>query len=86
MASPQYNGASHRRMRDRLVLIPLKRYGFVTCVTCGKVCTKPSEADAGHDHVNGGYLGAQCVPCNRGDGGRNGARVTNSRRATTWDW
>ena len=49
----------------------------VVCATCPTVITGRMW-QLGHDHVNGGYLGPQCVPCNASDGGRRGAQTTNS--------
>jgi hypothetical protein len=51
----------------------------VVCATCPTVIVGRLW-QLGHDHVRGGYLGPQCVPCNTGDGGSRGARSTNARR------
>lgn len=48
----------------------------VTCATCPTTITG-RVWQLGHDHVNGGYLGPQCVPCNTADGGRRGAQASN---------
>ena len=48
--NPKYDTAAHARARKRLVVTPIRRYGYVLCVTCGKKLTSPAEADAGHDH------------------------------------
>lgn len=81
--NPKYDTAAHARARKRLVITPIRRYGYVLCVTCGKKLTSPAEADAGHDHddpTGRRYLGPQCHACNRSDGGRRGAEATNARR------
>lgn len=49
----------------------------VVCATCPTVITGRMW-QLGHDHVNGGYLGPQCVPCNTADGGRRGAAVSRA--------
>lgn len=83
-------GSDHQRARKRLVINPIKQFGFVACITCGKHLAKPSEADLGHDHsdpTHTRYLGPQCHACNRADGGRRGAVATNRRpTAITYDW
>lgn len=79
----KWDNARHRNIRKQLILDPLKRDGYVRCVTCGRVCTRPDQVDLGHDTTDptgSRYRGAQCVPCNRGEGGRIGARITNARR------
>ena len=86
--NPKYDTAAHARARKRLVVTPIRRYGYVLCVTCGKKLTSPAEADAGHDHddpTGRRYLGPQCHACNRADGGRRGAEATNARRRVRED-
>ena len=46
MASHKYDTAAHARARKRLVVTPIRRYGYVLCVTCGKKLTSPGRADA----------------------------------------
>lgn len=58
-------GTEHRRIRATLV--PLLPTGTLRCVTCGVVL---ESLDLGHTEDRTGYLGPQCRPCNRGDGGR----------------
>ncbi len=48
----------------------------VRCVTCG-VQLHGRAWDLGHTEDRARYLGPQCEPCNRGDGGSRGARMTN---------
>ena len=58
----------------------ITRGDTITCATCPTIITTDTAWDLGHDHTRGGYLGPQCIPCNRGDGGRRGADVTNTQR------
>jgi hypothetical protein len=43
----------------------------VTCATCPAVLTGRAW-DLGHDHERDGYIGPQCITCNRGEAGRRG--------------
>lgn len=85
-------GAKHKRERTRWARI-LKAEGLLVCATAGKSPNCPQvirdgdDWDLGHTEDRTGYIGPQCVPCNRGDGGRNGAKVTNTKRQmTVRDW
>ena len=60
--------ADHERLRKQ-IQTRIDRGHPVPCVTCG-VLLVGRDWDLGHDHDHGGHLGPQCVPCNRGDGGR----------------
>ena len=77
-------GAAHKREKARWARI-LKAEGALLCATAGKhkdcpqVIRDGDQWDLGHTPDRTAYLGPQCIPCNRGDGGRNGAAVTNSR-------
>lgn len=57
----------------------------VTCWRCRRVLEPGMRFDVGHLDPNGGpsrsNLAPECVPCNRRDGGRLGAALTNARRA-----
>ena len=83
-------GAAHQRARRRFILLPLKRHGFVTCVTCGARCTRPDQVDLGHDHTDPTgrtYRGPQCIPCNRGDGARrSNERIDRPTEMITRSW
>ena len=57
----------------------------VTCWRCRRVLEPGASFDVGHlgdpdDHTRAN-LAAECVTCNRRDGGRRGAAITNGRRA-----
>ncbi|HWU29258.1 MAG TPA: hypothetical protein VN041_09235, partial [Microbacterium sp.] len=53
----------------------------VRCWRCGRVIEPGMPFDVGHLDPDGGHgrsnLAPECVPCNRRDGGRMGAAVTN---------
>lgn len=48
----------------------------IHCATCPTIITGHAW-DLGHNHTSGGYLGPQCIPCNRGEAGTRGAAITN---------
>ncbi|HUG50387.1 MAG TPA: hypothetical protein VLZ78_05260 [Terrimesophilobacter sp.] len=58
--------------------------GEVRCWRCGRPIELGMKFDVGHLNPDGGHslsnLAAECVPCNRRDGGRMGAAITNARR------
>lgn len=85
-------GSQHQQQRAKWT--PIVEAGGVMCARRGPKCIgKPiqpdQEWDMGHDdHDRTKWTGPECVPCNRGAGGRNGAAVTNSRWSMTvreWD-
>lgn len=85
-----YDGR-HKAERERWV--PIVQAGGVMCARQGPNCIgKPlapdQDFDLGHDDQDRTkYNGPECIPCNRGAGGRNGAAVTNSRwTMTVRDW
>lgn len=59
----------------------------VRCWRCGRPLPPGSRFDVGHLDRHAGHalsnLAAECVPCNRRDGGRIGAAITNARRRGT---
>lgn len=68
-------GTAHQRLRAAWQR-RIDEGEHVVCATCPTVITGRAW-QLGHDHVNGGYLGPQCVDCNASDGGRRGAAATN---------
>ena len=52
----------------------------VTCATCPTPITAATVWQLGHDHVRGGYLGPQCVPCNAVEAGRRGRATQGQDR------
>lgn len=66
--------------------------GTITCARQGPKCTgqpiAPNQAwDLGHTDDRTAWTGPECIPCNRGAGGRNGAIATHlKRQTTTRDW
>lgn len=83
-------GAEHQAERRKWE--PLVNAGNLMCVRQGPKCVgqplDPGQAwDLGHNEDRTAWTGPECVPCNRGAGGRNGAAVTNAaRQMTTRDW
>lgn len=77
-------GNPHQRERDRWR--PKVDAGLVDCHA--KRCFEPTRAilpgqpwDLGHTEDRTGWTGPEHVPCNRAEGGRRGADVTNGKRA-----
>ena len=83
-------GAQHQALRAQWEQVV--RAGGVMCARQGPKCIgKPIDPDQpwdlGHNDDRTEWTGPECVPCNRGAGGANGARVTNERRQmTVRDW
>lgn len=54
------------------------------CWRCGRVLEPGAPFDVGHLDPDGGHelsnLAPECVRCNRSDGGRRGAAITNAQR------
>ena len=68
-------GATHQSIRTSIALaLPT---GTVRCVTCGAVLDE--TFDLGHNDNRTGYVGPQCRPCNRGDGGRRAGHDPSTR-------
>lgn len=80
-------GAQHQAQRAKWV--PIVKAGGVMCARQGPNCTgKPlapdQPFDMGHDdNDRSKWTGPECIPCNRGAGGHNGALVTNAKHAMT---
>jgi hypothetical protein len=79
-------GGNHQTLRAKWE--PIVRAGGVMCARQGPKCIgKPLDPDQpwdlGHTDDRTAYTGPECVPCNRGAGGANGARVVNERRQMT---
>jgi hypothetical protein len=83
-------GAAHQRERKKWEAAVAQ--GDVMCARQGPKCVgqpiKPGQAwDLGHNDDRTQWTGPECVPCNRGAGGSNGAAATNAKRQTvTRDW
>jgi hypothetical protein len=80
-------GTAHQRERERWR--PLVEAGEVNCARCGEPIAPDAEWDLGHaDGDRTKYNGPEhSRQCNRSAGGRNGARVTNAKKASTFrDW
>lgn len=83
-------GTAHQRERKKWE--PVVAAGGVMCARQGPKCVgkpiKPGQAwDLGHSDDRSTYTGPECVPCNRGAGGANGAAVANVKRQTVArDW
>lgn len=79
-------GATHQAERAKWV--PVVAKGGVMCARQGPKCIgrpiQPGQPwDLGHTDDRTGYTGPECVPCNRGAGGANGAAVVHQKRAMT---
>lgn len=62
------------------------KYGVeVCCWRCERDLEPGMPFDVGHRNADGGHelsnLAPECRPCNRRDGGRRGAAITNARRS-----
>lgn len=84
-------GARHQAERakwERAMRQAWARGEHVMCARQGPKCIgKPIEPgqpwDLGHTDDRTAYTGPECVPCNRGAGGANGAKAVNERRQMT---
>lgn len=79
-------GAQHQAERKRWE--PIVRAGGVMCARQGPKCIgQPLDPDQpwdlGHNDARTAWTGPECVPCNRGAGGTNGAAAANATRAMT---
>jgi hypothetical protein len=54
--------------------------GLVDCARCAQPIEAGRPWDLGHNEDRTGWSGPEHRACNRGAGGRNGARVTNALR------
>lgn len=80
-----YN-ASHKSLRRKWEQ-RLAQGEEVFCARCGKPIDPKGDWDLGHTEDRTAWTGPECVPCNRGAGGRNGAdKVNAARRMTFRDW
>lgn len=83
-------GAAHRAERKRWET--LVQAGGVYCARQGPKCTgQPIDPDQpwdlGHNDDRTQWTGPECIPCNRGAGGSNGAAATNQKKQTiTRNW
>lgn len=84
--STNQRGYDGRHKAERKRWTPLVESGQAVCATCSTALS-PDAWDLGHNADRTAYIGPQCIPCNRGDGGRNGAAVVNARKQmTVRDW
>lgn len=75
-------GAAHQAKRAEYQKVV--DAGAGECWRCGTPIAPGDPWDAGHDDTDRTkYRGIECVPCNRGTGGRNGAAATNAKNAMT---
>lgn len=63
------------------------KYGIeVSCWRCGRLLEPGAAFDVGHLDPDAGHelsnLAPECRPCNRRDGGRRGAAITNARSSS----
>jgi hypothetical protein len=84
-ASAAARGYDHRHQRERERWRPKVEAGLADCAALR--CVMPTRAilpgqawDLGHDEARTRWTGPEHAPCNRADGGRRGAAVTNGQR------
>lgn len=87
MDSTTARGYGNSHQRERKKWEPIVAKGDVMCARQGPKCVgqpiEPGQAwDLGHNDDRTQWTGPECVPCNRGAGGANGAAVTNAKRQT----
>lgn len=79
--------SARQRARRRLRALQ-KAQGYLVCWRCGRVLPDGWPFHTGHvvAHMDGGAgagnFDAECPRCNLRDGGKRGAKITNSRRVT----
>ena len=79
-------GPGHKRERRRWSYI-LSQEGVLPCARCQGPIHHGDAWDLGHNDERTAWTGPEHVSCNRSAGGRNGAKVTNAKRAMiTRDW
>jgi len=92
MESTAKRGYGSAHQRERAKWEPIVAKGGVMCARQGANCIgKPIQPgqpwDLGHNDDRTAYNGPECVPCNRGAGGANGAAAMHAKRQTvTRDW
>ena len=92
MESTSARGYGAQHQRERRKWEPAVAKGDVMCARQGPKCIgkpiQPGQAwDLGHNDDRTQWTGPECVPCNRGAGGANGAAVANAKRQTvTREW
>lgn len=81
-------GYGHKHQVKRREYQKVVDAGAAECWRCGVPIPPGGEWQLGHDPADRTkYKGVECIPCNEGDGGRNGAAVTNAAKAmTVRDW
>lgn len=90
MTKPKTNrergyGPQHRAERRKWERVVAS--GIATCARCDKPIEPGQPWDLGHNDDRTAWTGPECVPCNRGAGGVNGAKVTNEQKQMTIrDW
>ena len=64
-------GSQHRNERQRWAR-RIATLGHIQCATCPTTIHDGDPWDLGHTTDRRSYIGPQCPPCNRSDGGRRG--------------
>jgi hypothetical protein len=72
-------GTTHQAIRRAWE--PKVAAGIVKCVRCDKPIKPDDDWDLGHTDDRSRWTGPEHRRCNRRAGGRNGAKVTNSKRS-----
>lgn len=74
-------GAAHQAQRGKWR--STVEAGHATCARCGQPIAPGTPWDLGHTDDRTAWTGPEHASCNRSAGGRNGAAVSNARRAMT---
>lgn len=69
-------GSQHQTERQRWVK-RIQVLGQIQCATCPTIIKPGQPFDLGHNEDRRRYIGPQCIPCNRSDGGRRGRAQQN---------
>jgi hypothetical protein len=72
-------GQGHKARRERVALLVAS--GLATCARCGSAIAPGEPFDLDHNSDRSGYLGPSHRRCNRVEGARRGAEVTNAKRS-----
>lgn len=87
-------GSAHQTERRRWQKIINKTPTGIPCARgCGTRITSEDTWDLGHTEDRTTWTGPECIPCNRGAGGRNGAAAAHRNRTPgprpgliRWEW
>jgi hypothetical protein len=85
VGTPHPYGYAHQRERAKVQRQVTADGGFI-CWRCGEWFNADTPWDLGHDRDTGQWMGAECRPCNRGEGASYGNRMREKPNWTSQNW